>query len=375
MKVASFDKLIDLAHKKPIVADLPMLSEFYLKDINLYRSIDSFHHDLYDPTYQFDTDVIIAGDEPVPGYTFVDCTVDPINPDLNKVVDWTSPEDHSNLSRQILSQSDIQDYILDAVSTENLVILIIVDGLSYATFSNTDYQVQPVYVDGISTTKPGFRRVILGGKNRPTCSALMMEHDFYSARGFTYWKKGQEELSTQLHNGIPSHNVNRIRDFNEAISNIGSELPPDEKLYIQITRMGFDQEAHQKKEEPNLEAVKHELLSDLHKITNLAARLTDDFRIFLTADHGILWREDLPEEPSVVFNQYHHHARYVEDNVQTKHGINQKSPDGSTATGLGYPYVTRDLEHTEWGVHGGFSYHESLVPLIEVSRDIRDGQE
>lgn len=375
MKVDSFEELASLARREPVVADIPQFSDFYLDDINIYHSIESFHQNLYDPTYQFDKDVVVAESDPVPGYSFVECTADPITPDLNTVVDWTSPEHYDRFSRQLLSQSDIQDYILETVSTEDLVILVIVDGLSYNTLTDTDYQMQPVYVDGISTTGPGFKRVVFGGKTRSVCSALMMEHDFYSARGFTYWEKGQEELSTQLHDGIPNKYVERIRDFDKAVSGMKRESPLNENLYVQITRMGFDQEAHQRKEEPNWKAIKEELLSDIQKLTDQAARLTDNFRIFVTADHGVLWREDLPDDPPVVFEDYYHHARYVDDGVQTEYGISRSDPDGNMATGLGYPYVTRDLDHTEWGVHGGFSYYESLIPLIEVSHDTIGGQE
>lgn len=375
MKVATFEELANLAHREPIVSDIPKLSDFYLDDISIYRSIDSFHRDLYNPTYQFGTDVIINESEPVPGYTFVECTADPVNPELNEVVDWTNPEHHDRLSRQLLLQSEIQDHILDTISTEDLIILVTVDGMSYDALTHTDYQMQPVYVDGISTTGPGFRRVILGAKGRPMYSALMMEHDFYSARGFTYWEKGQENLSTQLHNGIPNRDIDRIRDFDMVVSEMGSESPLDEKLYIQVTRMGFDQQAHQRKEEPNWDGIKKELLSDIQTLTDQATRLTDDFRIFITSDHGVLWREDMPENPPVVFEDHHHHARYIDGETQTEYGISKQNPDRSIATGLGYPYVTRDLNHTEWGVHGGFSYYESLVPLIEVSHDSKKYQE
>jgi hypothetical protein len=34
---------------------------------------------------------------------------------------------------------------------------------------------------------------------------------------------------------------------------------------------------------------------------------------------------------------------------------------------LEYPYLRRDLRANEWGVHGGLSFEESVVPLLSIT--------
>jgi hypothetical protein len=38
--------------------------------------------------------------------------------------------------------------------------------------------------------------------------------------------------------------------------------------------------------------------------------------------------------------------------------------DGKEFAMLEYPYLRRDLRTNEWGVHGGLSFEESVVPLF-----------
>jgi hypothetical protein len=131
--------------------------------------------------------------------------------------------------------------------------------------------------------------------------------------------------------------------------------------------MGLDQDSHNRKEEPDRDAVVDDLVTDIRDLEDELDRQSDSWRIFATADHGILWRSQLPDDPPVVMDDYKHHPRYVTGREKVPHSMAITNHDGEIASGLGYPYLARDLEHTEWGVHGGFSYYESIVPLIELS--------
>lgn len=368
--MAYFEEIKDHARDQPVIVPLPKLAKFYLDDLNIYSSVDSFQQDLYDPNYIFEHDVIVDTEEHHPDFDRLSCEEKTVKPRLNSVVDWGDHNNHQQIKQDLLVQSKIKDHILDNISSENLVILIIVDGLSFESVRGTEIDAKPVFVDGISTTEPGYRRVIYGddGENHSPTSVyadLLNARRFYNDLGYTYWERGDEALSTDLHSSMS--NVNRISSFAEVIDGLRGEYPLGEKTYVQITRMGLDQDSHNRKEEPNKSAVVQNIRSDLQKIQQTATKLSDKFSIFLTADHGILWRDQLPSEPSIVCEEHQPHARFVEGGITFKEGITTLDTDGTKTTGLGYPHLTRELANTEWGVHGGFSYYESIVPLIEVT--------
>ena len=368
--MAYFEEIKERAHQHPVIASLPKLAQFYLEEFNIYSSVDDFETDLYDPDHLFQNDVIIDADEHHPDFARLSCDEETVKPRLNTVVDWATNTDYQRLENELLVQSRVKEHILDSVSSEDLVILIIVDGLSFESVRGTAVDAKPVFVDGISTTEPGYRRVIYGeGQYSPTSvyADLLDAKRFYNDLAFTYWERGDEDLSTDLHSSMSS--VTRISSFTEVVDDLREEYPLEEKTFVQITRMGLDQDSHNRKEEPNKSAVVQDILDDLGKIHETANKLSDQFRIFLTADHGILWRDQLPPEPSIVCEDYHPHARFVEGGISIKEGRTIFDRDGTKTTGLGYPHLTRKLANTEWGVHGGFSYYESIVPLIEVTGD------
>ena len=368
--MAYFEEIKERAQQQPVIVPLPNLAQFYLKEFSIYSSVDDFQTDFYDPDHLFENDVIIDADEHHADFDRLSCDEETVKPQLNTVVDWTESADHQELEENLLVQSQTKEHILDAVSTENLVILIIVDGLSFESVRGTAVDAKPVFVDGISTTEPGYRRVIYGkGRYSPTSvyADLLDTKRFYNDLAFTYWERGDEDLSTDLHSSMSS--VTRISSFSEVVDALRDEHPLEEKTFVQITRMGLDQDSHNRKEEPNKSAVVQDILRDLGKIFETANKLSDRFRIFLTADHGILWRDQLPPEHSIVCEDYHPHARFVEGTMNIKEGRTIFDTDGTKTTGLGYPHLTRKLANTEWGVHGGFSYYESIVPLIEVTED------
>lgn len=368
--MASFTTLRERAHTTPIISPLPRLAEFYLDDLTIYSSIDEFHRDLYDPSYFFDQDVIINTETRHHDYPRVECDELTVTPRLNAVVDWQAHQDHDRLQNELLSQSEIKSYIQNRVTAEELVALIIVDGLSYEAVRKSELNAHPVVVDGITTTEPGYRRIIYGRNEVAAVSmyaALLRNKEFYEDFGFTYWERGQEDLSTELHSGMGA--VHRISDFEEAVDVLQAEAPFTAKTYVQITRMGLDQDSHNRKEDPNRDAEVQAIVEDVRTLLNTANDIVDSFRVFVTADHGILWRDQLPADPPIVCEDYHPHARCIEDEWNVEGGRVIWESDETVTTGLAYPYLTRGLDNTEWGVHGGFSYYESIVPLIELTEE------
>lgn len=362
--MATFETISDRAHDTPVISTLPPLASFYLDEFAIYRSIDAFHRDLYDPDHSFDQDVLIDADTRDPDYPYIDCTADPVTAALNDVVAWEKKGHHDRIRQGLLCQTDIKNHIVESITGEELVVLVIVDGLSYDAVRSLDINLQPVIVDGLTTTAPGFRRIIYGG-DASSIYATLMSEGFYTGYGFTYWERGQEELSTELHSAVDY--VDRIEDFDNALSTLESDQPFNDKAYVQITRMGFDQHCHNRKEEPNRHAIREGILQDIRAVTETAASISDNFRIFVTSDHGILWQDQLPDDPSIVHDEWADHARFLDGVHGLDCGLTEETEDGETATGLAYPYLTREFKNTEWGVHGGFSYNESIVPLIEIT--------
>ena len=199
---------------------------------------------------------------------------------------------------------------------------------------------------------------------------MLTDKGFLNLFGFTYWEEGQEDLSTELHQAMTDRDIHRIRDFDQAIEILRDAHPFTADTYIQITRMGLDQESHNRKEQPNKESVLNDILSDLRQLQQVLEELVDDYRIILTADHGILWRDNLPDDPPVVYDDQAYHPRYIEAVRQPRHGLVMTDDDGDPVTALTYPYLARDLKHTEWGAHGGVSYCECLVPLVEATSNV-----
>jgi len=362
--MASFETIADRAHDTPVVSTLPPLGDFYLDEFAIYSSVDGFHRDLYDPNHAFDQDVIIDEGTRHSDYPRIDCTADPITPRLNDVVAWEDQFHHDRIQDDLLCQSAIKNHIVESITGEELVVLVIVDGLSYETVRSLDGNIRPVVVDGFTTTGPGFRRVIYGGDVASLYAALTSK-GFYKGYGFTYWERGQEELSTGLHSAIDT--VDRIEDFGDALSTLEADQPFSDKTYVQITRMGFDQHCHNRKEEPNWSAIRDEILEDIRAVAETAADITDKFRVFVTGDHGVIWQDQLPEDPPIVHDEWADHARFLDGAHDLEKGLTVETEDGDAVTGLAYPCLTRELKNTEWGVHGGFSYNESIVPLIEIT--------
>lgn len=362
----TFDEIIKESHKRPVISPLPKLARFYLPENDIYESLEDFHYDLYDPEHIFERDVVLNADIHHSDYTRLSCEEDTVTPRLNEVVDWSKTEHHDILRQELLRQSRLKKYLLKQVTGENIVVLMIVDGLSFETIRNTNLPIRPVVVDGITTTEPGFKRIIYGEDNVSVYSDLLSKKGFTNKYGFTYWERGQEELSTDLHSAM-GNAIHRIQDFSDVLDTISKDAPFRNSTYVQITRMGLDQDSHNRKEQPDQDAILENIISDIQDLETELNKQTDNWRVLITSDHGILWRSQLPHDPPVVMDDYKHHPRYVTGREKVPHSMALTNEDGDIVSGLAYPYLARKLKNTEWGVHGGFSYYESIVPLIELT--------
>lgn len=241
----------------------------------------------------------------------------------------------------------------------DIVALMVVDGLSYYDLPDgTD--AQPCLVNGVSITDFGYREVI----GKPTVSERLFSLGYSHQMGFTYFDTKTNTLANDLYGVFGSSQVKRVVTFKECLEHISAERMSHG--FIQITGPGLDALCHHHQDEP---PVKHYISDIFEKFDALIDCLSNSHQnvlACLTADHGILWRHSLEGKWSVVNDLQVDDKRCVRHirGSRIRDYILVKSGFGGTFSMLRVPYITRKLRNNEWGVHGGISAWESIVPLI-----------
>ncbi|MBT9142095.1 MAG: hypothetical protein DDT32_01801 [Syntrophomonadaceae bacterium] len=241
----------------------------------------------------------------------------------------------------------------------DIVALMIVDGLSYYDLPDKA-DAEPCLVNGVSTTDFGYREVI----GKPTVSERLFSLGYSHQMGFTYFDIEANPLAGKLYGVFGSSQVKRVATFKECLEHIGAE--GISHGFVQITAPGLDGLCHHHQDEP---PVKHYIDEILNRFDALVNCLHDGYRnvlACLTADHGILWRQHLEGQWYVVTDLQPGDARYIRyiPGSRMRNYVLVKSCLGSAYSMLRVPYITRKLRNNEWGVHGGISAWESIVPLI-----------
>jgi hypothetical protein len=241
----------------------------------------------------------------------------------------------------------------------DIVALMIVDGLSYYDLPYAA-DVQPCLVNGVSTTDFGYREVI----GKPTVSERLFSLGYSHQMGFTYFDVETNPLASELYGVFGSSQIKRVVTFKECLEHISAE--GISHGFVQISAAGLDGLCHHHQDEP---PVKHYIDEILHRFDALVSCLHEGNRnvlACLTADHGILWRQHLEGQWYVVNDLQPDDARYVRyiGGSRMRTYVLVKSCHGSAYSILRVPYITRKLRNNEWGVHGGISAWESIVPLI-----------
>ena len=241
----------------------------------------------------------------------------------------------------------------------DIVVLMVVDGLSYYDLPN-EVDSQPCLVNGASMTDFGYREVI----GKPTVSERFFSLGYTYQVGFTYHDVETNPLASELYGVFGSGQVMRVSTFKDVIEYVSARSIS--QGFIQVTTAGLDGLCHHHQDEP---PVKHYTDAILNRFDDLMQCLHEGGRrdlACLTADHGILWRHSLEGKWSVV------NDLQVDDRRSVRHirgsrlrdYVLVKSGFGGTFSLLHVPYITRRLRNNEWGVHGGVSAWESIVPLI-----------
>lgn len=262
------------------------------------------------------------------------------------------------------TQADIGPILVQKAAQErpDIVALMIADGLSYYDLPS-DTEAVPCLVNGVSITAFGYRAVV----GQPSVAQRLFAIGYRGQQGFTYYDRADNALASDLYALFGDSQVRRVGSLDEALQSLRA-APPGPPSYVQITVAGLDHLSHHHPDRPLRDAY---LTTVLNRFADFVACLTDGGKrrvlACLTADHGILWRDCLPETGAEVvsdlFSEDARHPRYVRGGLLRHYG-RVVSRGGETWTLLRAPYLTRKMRAGEWGVHGGISAWESLVPLL-----------
>lgn len=267
-----------------------------------------------------------------------------------------------DLARRLIpQQSDIGSIIENQVRnfSPNVVLLMIADGLSYFDLPD-EGTISPILVNGVTNTEFGYRAVA----GDPHISRRLFALGYREIKAFSFYQTEGNNLSFNLHDPFSTSEIIRVKEFDEILKYF--EEKKIKKGYIQIITSGLDQLSHHHHDRPPIDVYRNNLIERFNRITELLHKINRPVLSFLTSDHGILWRdlvEDKIEIASDLFYENSYSPRYIKGALLRNYGRVIKSMD-QTYTLLGVPWMTRRFRNDEWGVHGGISAWESIVPLI-----------
>lgn len=243
----------------------------------------------------------------------------------------------------------------------DVVLFAIADGLSYYDLPE-EMGAQPCLVRGVTTTEYGYRAAV----GSPSLSRRLFKIGYQNQMGYTYYTPDEGSLSGDIFATFAPSQLLRFHDLDQVLAHMDAHLRA--RCYLQITLAGLDQICHAHHDRPPREEYIRQLLWRFDHLVERTRGRKRRVLACLTADHGILWREELEGRAEVVddlFSQETHSPRYVKGHLLRHYG-RKVTCLGQRFTLLGVPYLTRSLRANEWGVHGGISAWESLVPLYLV---------
>lgn len=266
----------------------------------------------------------------------------------------------------LLKQSKVAAEIKERLAGElpQIAVLLIFDGLSFYDVAEWELPgtiLEPCLVNGMSTTEDAMRRLI----GSPVLTHRIFGLGYVRRLGFSYWERSTNQLTNALFREFPEPQLHRVTTFDEVLEELeksGWQTP----TYVQVIRSGLDRVCHSHRERPNVSSLLDDLREDIISLITVLQETSESFRLFITADHGILWYKD---QAVVPLAQEKFKARYTEGDVVCGDNVlTLKSDEGTYTVLTGDKVIGTNRKVTEWGFHGGVSAQESLVPFWDVRR-------
>ena len=116
------------------------------------------------------------------------------------------------------------------------------------------------------------------------------------------------QLTNALFKEFPETQLHRVTAFKEVLE----ELEQSEwqtPTYVQIIRSGLDSVCHFHRERPNVSSLLDDLRKDIVSLIAVLQETGKSFRLFINADHGILWYTN---QDTVQLAREKSKARYTE---------------------------------------------------------------
>ncbi|MCZ7554456.1 MAG: hypothetical protein M5U05_18070 [Anaerolineales bacterium] len=372
-QVLEWDDLLAALDASPMIVDMhPVLYAFLPDEVRVVHDSAeaSWLMDSPDPTLL--SKMIIQREAALYRGRFphVKCSRDPFSQELNRVM----LQRFDLISESMLCQSVIADRILSRTSREiDVVVLMLVDGLGYEDARQavrdgvlpSAFELEPSLVDVPTMTRAAFPNIV---GSPPICVRLFRQ-GFYERLAFSYWTREDNALSDRIFQGFP--HVQKTGQFDLITGSLREALTEggDAKKYVQILRTGLDGYVHAQKRFPPVQAIVDQVFAEFIELTELCAELGARALLFLTADHGILWRNQFTP---VLVGAGHGQSSPRYCGWREVHGLKtdqyrQFKWETEDIYCLASPYIRRELRIDEQGVHGGISYEESIVPLVSMS--------
>jgi hypothetical protein len=364
----TLDDLLDLLEYTPAVADIHPVSLCYLpKDVTMLDSAAEAAWLFDDPAPTLPGRLLITASDPQYGDRFprVGCDHDPFTPSLNAVLF----DHYGEIASRMLCQGQAAGRIVAEAGKYELITLFLVDGLSFqdvrAWASSTDrtLSIEPCLVDVPTLTQVAFPNLI----GAPALAMRLFDAGYHHRLGFTYWTREDNQLTDRLFHTIAE--VKKVGHFPQILATLRSYLGSarQRKSYVQIVRSGLDSYAHAQKRRPPVAAIVEEIRQEFEQLAMLCRELGLRARLYLTSDHGILWRDEF--EPEVIGDAPGKSSpRWCgwRDLYHQRDKGRRFLVDGEEYYCLGFPKIRRPLHIDEQGVHGGISFQESIVPFITM---------
>ena len=249
------------------------------------------------------------------------------------------------------------------------VALLLIDGLGYEDTKSWPETPEPCLIDGPSitygltdqgllVTGVGFPGIV----GSPPLARRLVDAGVPRSFGYSYWRRERNEVSARLFEGAP---LARVTDFAAAADALAQQ--PLEGTYAQLVREGLDGLAHSRREVTlrEVEATVHAIHDDYRRVIEMLAASGLPGAVYLTADHGILWKSDHPELQRIESLRSDHPRYQRGGSVLPEYGVEFAQIE-QTYSVYRYPYLGAAIRANDSGVHGGLSYWESFVPFVRV---------
>jgi hypothetical protein len=127
--------------------------------------------------------------------------------------------------------------------------------------------------------------------------------------------------------------------------------------------------AHHRREisTDEIEATVSAVYEDFRRLVQIVSRTGLRASIYLTADHGILWKK-LHKLEKIPTGRGRH-SRYMLHAAADRH-LTKVSVERQIFYLCHYPYLAAQIPANDSGVHGGISSWESIVPFVQVEVNI-----